>query len=113
MTSHLSPVLKTILTKEIMKNKIYILVITFLSSGLLSSPKVLAFTKLKNGFETITSTYLLPLTGAVAGAALITFITLSFFKQEEFQKKAASVIGLSIFAAVGLEVITTITQTFS
>ena len=77
------------------------------------SAHCMAFTRLKNGFETITNTYLLPLTGVVAGTALITFITLSYFRQEEYQKKAAAVIGLSIFAATGLEIIKTIIQSFS
>lgn len=80
---------------------------------LIFSSHTFAFDKLKNGFETITNTYLLPLTGVVAGCALITFITLSYFKQEEYQKKAASVIGLSIFSAVGLSLIKTIIESFS
>ena len=89
------------------------IVLTYLGWGFFGSQKLYAFTKLKNGFETITNTYLMPLTGAVAGAALITFITLSFFRPDEFQKKAAAVLGLSVFAGVGLEMISTITQTFS
>lgn len=77
------------------------------------SQNVYAFTKLKNGFESLTSTYLLPLVGAVAGAALITFIILSFFKQEEYQKKVASVFSLSIVGAAGLEILNSIIQNFS
>ena len=74
---------------------------------------VYAFNKLKNGFETITNTYLMPLTGAVAGAALITFITLSYFKQEENQKKVAGVLALTVMAAAGLEVLKAVIQSFS
>ena len=77
------------------------------------SPNIYAFSKLKNGFESLTSTYLLPLVGAVAGAALITYIILSFFKQEEYQKKVASVFGLSVVGAAGLEVLNSIIQNFS
>ncbi len=72
-----------------------------------------AFSKLKNGFETITSTYLIPLAGAVAGASFILFVTLSFFKQDEYQKKAANVAILSIFAGSGLELIRNLIQSFS
>ena len=72
-----------------------------------------AFTKLQNGFETITSTYLVPLAGAVAGAAFIVFVTLSFFKQDEYQRKAANVAILSIFAGSGLELIKNLIQSFS
>ena len=74
---------------------------------------VFAFSKLKNGFETITSTYLIPLAGAVAGASFILFVTLSFFKQDEYQKKAANVAILSIFAGSGLELIRNLIQSFS
>lgn len=72
-----------------------------------------AFSKLKNGFEIITSTYLIPLAGAVAGASFILFVTLSFFKQDEYQKKAANVAILSIFAGSGLELIRNLIQSFS
>lgn len=74
---------------------------------------VYAFSKLKNGFETITSTYLIPLAGAVAGASFILFITLSFFKQDEYQKKAANVAILSVFAGSGLEIIRKLIESFS
>ncbi len=79
----------------------------------LYSPKTLAFSKLKNGFETITSTYLIPLAGSVAGASFILFVPLSFFKQDEYQKKAANVAILSIFAGSGIEIIRNLIQSFS
>jgi hypothetical protein len=74
---------------------------------------VYAFSKLKNGFETITSSYLIPLAGSVAGASFILFVTLSFFQQEQYQKKAANVAILSVFAGSGLEIIRNLIQSFS
>ena len=97
------------LTKEALLRLISILLF-FLMSGARS---IYAFGKLKNGFETITSTYLIPLAGAVAGASFILFVTLSFFKQDEYQKKAANVAILSIFAGSGLEIIRNLIQSFS
>ena len=88
------------------------LVFYLLSFGLVSN-EAYAFSKLKNGFETLTSTYLVPLAGAVAGAAFLLMITLSFFKQDEYQKKAANVAILSIFAGSGLEIIKNLIQSFS
>lgn len=72
-----------------------------------------AFSKLKNGFETITSSYLTPLAGAVAGASFLLYVILSFVKQDEYQKKAANVALLSILAGCGLELIRNIIQSFS
>lgn len=72
-----------------------------------------AFSKLKNGFETIKSTYLIPLAHAVAGASFILFVTMSLFKKEEYQKKAATVVILSIFFGGGLEIINKVIQSFS
>jgi hypothetical protein len=72
-----------------------------------------AFTKLKNGFETITSTYLIPLSTAVAGASFILFVILSYFKQEEYQKKVGNVLALSILSVTGLEIINSLVQSFS
>ena len=86
---------------------------TFSYLFLISSDPAIAFTKLKNGFETITSTYLIPLSAAVAGASFILFVILSYFKQEEYQKKIGNVLVLSVFSAAGLEIINAIIQTFS
>ena len=72
-----------------------------------------AFTKIQNGLETITETYLVPLAGAVAGASFITFVIMSLFRQEEYQKKAANVVVLSIFVGAGMELINQIIQSFS
>lgn len=81
--------------------------------GLFIPSNVYAFTKLKSGFENITSTYLIPLAGAVAGASFILFVTLSFFKQDEYQKKAANVAILSIFVGAGLDIIKNLITNFS
>lgn len=72
-----------------------------------------AFNKLKNGFETLTQSYLIPLSKAVAGCSFILYVTVSFFKQEEYTKKVGHVTILSIFSAVGLELIDTLIQSFS
>ena len=74
---------------------------------------VCAFTKIQNGLETITETYLVPLAGAVAGASFVIFVIMSFFRQEEYQKKAANVAILSIFVGAGLELIKLIIRSFS
>ena len=84
-----------------------------MSIMLMGANNAFAFNKLKNGFETITNTYLLPLTGAVAGAALLVFITLSYFNQEQYQKKIAGVAALAVLTGAGLEMIKTIIQSFS
>jgi len=84
---------------------IYIAIITTLNAY--------AFNKLKNGFETITSTYLIPLSAAVAGASLILYVILSYFKQEEYQKKIGNVLALAVFSATGLEIINSLIQSFS
>lgn len=89
------------------------IIITFGSVLAIHSQNVLAFTKLKNGFETVTNTYLLPLTGAVAGTALLACIIMSYFKQEEGMKKIAGVFGLTVVAYAGLEILTTLIQSFS
>lgn len=74
---------------------------------------VYAFTKLKNGFETVTTTYLLPLSKAIAGASLIFYLLMSYFNYQEYQKKAAAVVGIAIFSAVGVETLNSIIQSFS
>jgi hypothetical protein len=89
------------------------LLTTLLVNMLLLPSNAYAFSKLTNGFETITRTYLIPLSGAVAGASFILFVTLSYFKQEEYQKKVANVLVLSIFTGCGLELVTNIIQSFS
>lgn len=72
-----------------------------------------AFSKLKNGFETITNNYLIPLSTAVAGAALILFVILSYFKQDVYLKNVGTVFALAIISTVGLEIINTLSQSFS
>jgi len=103
---------------KVMKNKIdfrTIVLCMLICSVVTLYPidSVYAFSKLKNGFETITNTYLVPLSNAVAGASLIFYLIMAYFRQEEYQKKAAAVFGLAICTAVGLEVLSTIEQSFS
>lgn len=88
-------------------------ILTSLYVAIIGSPQAMAFNKLKNGFETITSTYLIPLSAAVAGASFILYVILSYFKQEEYQKKVGNVLALTIFSATGLEIINNIIQSFS
>ena len=87
--------------------------LTLMGSFLLPTGNAYAFTKLKNGFETITNNYLIPLSSAVAGAALILFVILSYFKQDVYLPKVGTIFALAIISAVGLEVITTLNQSFS
>jgi hypothetical protein len=87
--------------------------ITLAGSFMLPTNNAYAFSKLKNGFETITNNYLIPLSTAVAGAALILFVILSYFKQEVYLKNVGTVFALAIISTVGLEVITTLNQSFS
>ena len=91
----------------------FTLTLLLFGSALFASPKVYAFAKLKQGFESITTTFLIPLSGAVAGCAFILFITLSYFKQEEHKKNVGNVLMLSILSAVGIDLINVITQSFS
>lgn len=89
------------------------IILTLMGSFLLPTGNAYAFTKLKNGFETITNNYLIPLSSAVAGAALILFVILSYFKQDVYLPKVGTIFALAIISAVGLEVITTLNQSFS
>ena len=87
--------------------------LTLMGSSLLPSGNLYAFNKLKNGFETITTTYLMPLSTAVAGASFIIFVILSYFKQEEYQKKVGNVLALAILSVTGIEIINSLVQSFS
>ncbi len=86
---------------------------TLMGSFLLPSGNAYAFTKLKNGFETITNNYLIPLSNAVAGAALILFVILSYFKQDVYLPKVGTIFALAVISYVGLEILTTLNQSFS
>lgn len=72
-----------------------------------------AFSKLKSGFETITNNYLIPLSTTVAGAALIVFVILSYFKQDVYLKNVGTIFALAVLTTSGLEVINTLSQSFS
>jgi len=100
-----------------LKNKLIDITFWFVAvmggGTLLAPTNAYAFNKLKNGFETITNSYLIPLSAAVAGASFILFVILSYFKQEEYQKKVGNVLVLTIFSATGLEIINNLIQSFS
>ena len=98
-------------------NRKFVDVFIYVWSGLvgafmLAPSQAYAFTKLKHGFEIITTTYLMPLSQAVAGAAFIYYITVSYFQQEK-QKQAGQVLILCLLGAGGLDLITKIMQSFS
>ena len=71
-----------------------------------------AFSRLKTGLETITSGYLIPISRLVAGASLVLFATLSFFKQDEYQRKIANIIFMAVIASCGLEVLDKLMKAF-
>lgn len=75
--------------------------------------KVYAFSKLKNGFEEIASSYLVPLAYAVAGASLMYYLIMSLMNQQENLRKAATVFGVTICVAVGPDILKTIQSVFS
>ena len=80
----------------------------------LSTPNnAYAFDQLKNGFENLTKMYLMPLSGAVAGCALTLYITLSYFKKDEYQKYVGNILALAVLARVSLSIIDGITTSFS
>lgn len=82
-------------------------------AAVLTPSHAYAFSKLKSGFENLTSTYLIPLSHAMAGAALIAFVLLSFFKKDEYQKQVGNILALTIVSSVGLNIIEALTRTFS
>ena len=94
-------------------NIYYQLLITFIGGALIAPSNAMAFSKLKNGFETITTTYLIPLAQAVAGAGFIYYVTMSVIKPEENLKKSGNVIIISCLIGAGLDLITKVIQSFS
>ena len=87
---------------------------TCLMGNMLFSPeKAFALTKLKNGFEMVTTTYLIPLSLAVAGASLVSHVILSYFKNAEYRKNVGEVFFLSIILYGGLELLKIISQTLA
>jgi mannitol-specific phosphotransferase system IIBC component len=89
----------------------YALIVS-ITAFFVTTQETYAFNKLKNGFETITNNYLIPLSGAVAGAALITFVIVSYYKPEML-KRVGEIFVLSIVAYGGLEIMRGITESFS
>ena len=70
------------------------------------------FNNLKNGFEMITSTYLIPLSKVVAGAALLLFALLSYWNPDVYKRHLVNVIFIVVLSAVGLTLINSIFQAF-
>ncbi len=89
------------------------IIISLFGMGILLSTPTYAFTKLKNGFDNLTETYLIPLSAAVAGTSFVLYAILSYFRPEENQKRCANVCIMSILTYSGLEIINTISQSFS
>jgi hypothetical protein len=101
------------LYKDKILDLIFLISTVLFGSLVTPTSQVFAFSKLKNGFETITTNYLIPLSTAVAGSALILYVILSYFKPEAHLKNIGMIVALSIISAVGLELITTLNQSFS
>ena len=74
--------------------------------------EAVAFSKLKAGLETVTTGYLIPVSRIVAGAALVLYATLSFFNQDEYQRKIGHIIFMAIIASAGLEVLDQLMKAF-
>lgn len=71
-----------------------------------------AFTKLIAGFETLNSSYLIPLARIMAVTSLLVFVALSYFKKDEYQKQLGNVVALSIIAATGTTLIQEVMNAF-
>jgi hypothetical protein len=71
-----------------------------------------AFTKLIAGFETMNSSYLIPLARIMAVTSLLVFVALSYFKKDEYQKQIGNVVALSIIAATGTTLIQEVMNAF-
>ena len=75
--------------------------------------KLYAFSKLRSGFETITESNLIPLARIIAGGSVILWVTMSFFKQDEHQRKISNVFGLGILLGCGVELMNYIINIFN
>ena len=71
-----------------------------------------AFSRLKAGLESVTSSYLIPVSRLVAGASLVLFATLSFFNQDEYQRKIANIVFMAVIASCGLDVLDKLMRAF-
>ena len=87
--------------------------LTAASAALLIPSNAYAFEQLKNGFDNLTKMYLIPLSGIVAGTALIFYIILSYFKKDEYQKNIGNIFALAILARAGLGIINALMTSFS
>ena len=95
-----------------MKNRILPICLILVLAVSLFPEDAPAFSRLKTGLETITTGYLIPISRLVAGASLVLFATLSFFKQDEYQRKIANIIFLAVIASCGLEVLDKLMKAF-
>ena len=71
------------------------------------------FNNLKNGFEMVTNTYLLPLSKVVACCALLLFALLSYWNPDVYKRHLTNVIFIVVLSAVGVTLINSIFQAFS
>ena len=95
-----------------MNTQNFLITLTILLLSTFFPTESLAFSRLKTGLETITSGYLIPISRLVAGASLVLFATLSFFKQDEYQRKIANIIFMAVIASCGLEVLDKLMKAF-
>lgn len=82
------------------------------TGALLMPAHAYAFTKLIAGFETLNSSYLIPLARIMAVTSLLVFVALSYFKKDEYQKHIGNVVALSIIAATGTTLIQEVMNAF-
>ena len=66
----------------------------------------------RRGLEMVTTNYLLPISRIVAGGSLILFVTLSFFRQDEYQRKIGYIIFMAVIASCGLELLDKLMRAF-
>ena len=100
-------------TLNIYRIDIFLFSLLTLFSGFFVPVDTYAFSKITSGLDTLTSTYLAPLAGAVAATSFLVFLILSLYRQDEYQRKAANVAILSVFIGAGTEFIKTIIGVFS
>ena len=96
-----------------MREKNTILTILCIITLAIFSPDALAFSRMVSGLETITTGYLVPISRAVAGASLLLFVTLSFFKQDQYLRKVGEIFFLAVLASAGVEILKKMMEAFS
>ena len=76
------------------------------------SANALAFTRIKNGFENLTQSHLLPISSAVGGCLAIVFGILSYFDGPRYIPKIAQCAGIAVIISVTVDVLNDITNAF-